>query len=101
MESMKRRTLVKLAVLQASWAVPVLAACGPKALECTDTKGLSADEQAGRKGVTYMDKSTDPAKLCKNCLQFEPKGEGQCGGCKVVKGPINPDGTCTAFAAKT
>lgn len=101
MEDMKRRTLFKLAVIQASWVVPTLAACGAKPLDCSDTKGLSPDEQAGRKGVTYVDKSMDPAKLCSNCVQFEAKEAGQCGGCKVVKGPINPNGSCTVWAQKT
>jgi High potential iron-sulfur protein len=80
-----------------------IAACKstPKELACTDTAGLAPADAQTRTTLQYADKSTQVGKSCSNCQQFEPAGEGQCGKCKVVKGPINPGGYCTAFVVKT
>ena len=41
----------------------------------------------------------DPNKACAQCKQWAPpKSEGSCGGCKLLGGPIHPQGTCKAFA---
>ena len=93
--------VVRLTVLAgpAAWLV---AGCDKKKeLACTDTSALSADEKQARDGVSYVDKSTDNAKNCSNCAQFKAGAADQCGSCNVVKGPINPDGYCKIWAAKS
>lgn len=97
-----RRVTLKLLT-----AVPVvsavLSACGSKSKpdSCNDVSALSASEKAVRDALKYTDKSPDPAKVCTGCLQWEPNADpAQCGGCKVVKGPIHPDGYCSSWAAK-
>lgn len=77
-----------------------LLACGKKALVCTDTAGLSADESTARTTLGYVDQSTDPAKPCSGCQLYKAAGEGQCGGCGILKGPINPAGTCKSWVKK-
>ena len=89
-----------------------LAACGGSggstegggetaALDCTDTSALSEDQNLTRESLGYVDASTDPAKNCTNCQQFQaPAAEGSCGTCLVVPGSINPDGNCTAWVEK-
>ena len=67
---------------------------------CTDTAGLSEQEIATRNQLAYVDKAEDPNKACDACRLFQPKGANQCGGCTVVKGPINPKGSCKAWAQK-
>lgn len=67
---------------------------------CTDTAGLSEQEVATRNQLVYLDKAEDPNKTCDACRLFQPKGANQCGGCTVVKGPINPKGSCKAWAQK-
>jgi hypothetical protein len=42
----------------------------------------------------------DATKRCSGCLHYLPAAPNKCGGCKVVKGPINPDGNCNLYAAK-
>ena len=72
-----------------------------KVTDCTDVSALSDADKATRSGLQYVDKSTDPAKPCNACaLYTEPVGGSACGGCTVVKGPIAPLGSCTAFAPK-
>jgi hypothetical protein len=79
-------------------------ACGrtqPAPLSCTDTSSLSPAEVTLRTTLGYSDHSTEPARQCRACLQFvAPPTEGQCGTCKIVKGPINPSGNCKSFVAR-
>ena len=42
-----------------------------------------------------------PEKACTRCNQWVgPAERSSCGSCKLLKGPIHPNGTCKAFAAK-
>jgi hypothetical protein len=66
---------------------------------CTDLSGLSDQEKQTRDQFQYVGKSPNPDKLCSNCaLYTQPEGDSPCGGCTLVKGPINPNGYCTAWA---
>jgi hypothetical protein len=97
----RRVALGRMAALPLVAAIPAgLAACnrGPK---CDDTTGLSPEDLKVRKEVAvYEEKSPDITRYCSACLQFNPAGSNACGGCKIVKGPINPEGTCKLFVAK-
>jgi hypothetical protein len=79
------------------------AACGkprPHALACGDTTGLSDTEIQVRTLLNYQDTSNDPNRECDKCLQFSPPDRPGCGACKVLKGPINPRGSCKSFVPK-
>lgn len=91
-----KRSLVVLA------AIPVaLEACKKdEALTCTNTAGLSQADLATRTTLQYVERSADPSKKCSGCQLFQAAAPGQCGGCTLVKGPINPGGSCTAFVAR-
>jgi len=81
----------------------MLLGCGKKVAVCngdTQLSGLSDVERTTRSTLKYQDQSPEAAKNCTNCLQFQPAGEGQCGACKVLKGPVAPQGYCTTWAAK-
>lgn len=96
---MKRRDLLKVLALAA-----FAPACKKvhAAFACTDTSGLSFDETNARKTLAYVDSSVDPKRTCVQCVQWvAAKEDGTCGGCKVLKGPVHPDGTCKSFAAKS
>ena len=87
-----------LALLALS-AAPFLAC--RRGLECTDTSQLSAaDLQLRVDTLRYTDESPDPKQHCAGCQQFKPRGDGACGACVVVRGPINPQGRCKRYAAK-
>lgn len=74
-------------------------AAGPAS--CDDVTSLGADDRSARTTLGYSDRSTDPSKACSSCQQWvPPPAEGSCGGCKLLKGPIHPNGTCKAFARK-
>jgi hypothetical protein len=89
-------------------ALPLVASAGPvfvvacsRALHCDDTSALSADDARLRREIAvYVEQAPDAAKHCAVCVQFTGSTEA-CGTCKVVKGPINPNGSCKLFVAKT
>lgn len=103
MEKVSRRVFLSVISTAAAGGAAVLAGCGgkPKEFTCTDVSSLKEDEKKVRESVKYVDKSGEPGKKCNNCLQYTAApAEGQCGGCKVVKGPIHPEGYCTLWAKK-
>ncbi len=73
--------------------------CGGDELRCTDTGGLSPQEQSTRSALGYVDHSTDPQKTCDSCSLFQSSGADACGGCTLIAGPIHPKGTCNSWAA--
>jgi hypothetical protein len=98
----RREAIRSLVVLSASFALPgALVACSKKPT-CTDVSGLTPEELQLRTGTAaYVEATPDPAKTCDNCAQWTPApSENACGGCKVVKGPINPKGYCKLWVAK-
>lgn len=102
MAKVSRRVFLSvISTVGAAASVGALAACGgkPKEFSCNDVGSLPEADKTLRTSVKYVDKSQEPGKKCDNCLQYtKAAGEGQCGGCKVVKGPIHPDGYCTLWA---
>ncbi len=81
------------------------AGCGKPSREnltCMDLTGVDTDDITARNAVTYMDRSRDKTKTCESCVQFvPPKTDASCASCKVLKGPIHPDGSCSAYAKKS
>lgn len=101
-EFLKR--LVAFGIAGAS-ATQLLTACGgsgggaSQADPCNDLTGLSDADKQTRTQFQYTGTSADANKVCDKCALWVGL-QGNCGTCQVVKGPINPKGTCTAFAPK-
>jgi hypothetical protein len=95
-EFLRSSALFGGAALLPAW----LLACGKKELACTDTAGLSEPDVAMRNTLAYVDRSSDPTKVCSGCALYKPGPADGCGGCQVLKGPIHPQGGCKSFAAK-
>ncbi len=100
-------TMTRRAALGRVLALPLVAALPAGVVACSrgphcdETGNLSADDVRTRTEIAvYVEKSSDPKKHCSGCVQFQPVGEDECGTCKVVKGPINPQGSCKLFQAK-
>ena len=90
-----------------AFGASALAALGASACKkgppssCTDVSGLSAADVELRKTLEYVDRSPIVAQTCEKCQQWiEPPSPDQCGGCKVLKGPVHPHGHCKVFVAK-
>jgi hypothetical protein len=101
-EAMTRRSaLARGILLPLSAAFPATLVACSKTLHCDDTSALSADDLKTRNEIAaYVDLQQDTTKRCADCMQFSSAGEKACGSCKVVKGPINPDGGCKLFVPK-
>jgi len=98
-------TLSRRRLFQAAASAVVLSSCKRKLPEaCTDTSGLSSDEIQARTVLAYGDASPFPDKTCAGCQQYvapAKSSDGDCGACKVLKGPIHPRGYCKSFARLT
>lgn len=90
----RRRLLLCSTVLGAS------AAYGCRRSETCPPTQLSPEDSKMRETLHYTDHSTDASKLCNGCQQYLPDTDRDCGGCKILKGPIHPAGYCAAFSAK-
>ena len=102
-DTLSRRAVLRKGAVFGAVAMFGSAACGkqPAALVCTGTFGLSPNDLSVRAALAYVDNSVEPGKTCTRCQQFVPNTIGNtCGTCKVVKGPINPNGSCKSFLAK-
>ena len=52
-----------------------------------------------RGSLGYVDASVEDGKTCSNCALYTAATAGEsCGGCTLLKGPINPDGYCISWA---
>lgn len=102
MSEISRRDVLKRSLAVIAVGSAVVAACKKEggSLTCTNTAGLSPTDLATRTTFAYQDHSTDPNKKCQRCQLFQAAAPNACGGCTLVKGPINPDGSCTAFVAR-
>lgn len=110
-DAASRRQFLKLCAVGAGASV-LLAACGektpaaggaaaaPAGPDCKDVSALTDAQRQTRAGLKYVDVTADPKKRCDGCSLFNPAAPGACGGCKVVPGPIEAAGFCTAWAPK-
>jgi hypothetical protein len=101
-DSLGRRTALRRVLGLGAIAVcaPILGACSGE-LTCSDISELSSDDIKTRTSNEYVDKSPNADKHCSACKLFKPAGEKKCGACELVKGPINPNGYCKSWTAKT
>jgi hypothetical protein len=86
-----RRRLLR----QAAAALPVLVA-----LPLLARGGAARAATASKEDFHYQDHPNE-GKHCANCVAFVAPPAGQAiGSCKIVAGPISPDGWCMAFTSK-
>jgi hypothetical protein len=74
------------------------AAAPAEGLNCKDKAPIDDTSKSMRRALQYKEKSDTAGKACKGCAQFEAKKYGDCGGCKLITGAINPEGVCLSFA---
>lgn len=68
---------------------------------CSDLTGLTDAEKSGRDALGYIAKSEKEGQVCTNCnFWVAAEGDSPCGGCQLMKGPINPDGWCKSWFEK-
>ncbi len=56
--------------------------------------------QTQRKTLQYHERAADQTKNCLSCAQYVDGQYGDCGGCKLMSGPVKAKGGCTSFAPK-
>jgi hypothetical protein len=97
---LKRGAGISLVVLGAP---AVFAACkGDEGPSCLNPPGLTPAQRTQRTSLTYVEKAADPQRRCDLCTFYtDPTSPGECGGCTLGLGPVNPGGSCNSFAPKT
>lgn len=90
-----------LTVVVASGGAMLLGCSGSSSgLRCDDVSGLSANDADFRRGQGYVERSTRPGRSCETCNFFEPAAPASCGGCTLIRGPINPEGYCNLWVQR-
>jgi len=84
-----RRIMLKNAAIVAGLAAAPWAA-----------RQAAAQQKATKQAMQYQEQPKGGQK-CSDCLQFVPGQQGANGACKVVEGPISPNGWCAAFVKKS
>ncbi len=69
---------------------------GSAALDCNTP--VDAASKQTRLVMQYKNPAAIPEKHCSACAQYIPGKYGDCGGCKLFTGPVNPNGGCLSFA---
>jgi len=100
LEVVSRRSLI----VHAGSAVVLLGttACEKAPASCNDVSGLNAEQQAARNALGYEDMTSQPGKTFAKCAQYVPAAKvSECGKCKVLAGPVHPNGYCRAYVPKS
>jgi len=65
-----------------------------------ESSSLSPDEKAIRNNLRYVDATPISTRTCDNCKLYTlPKAGAQCGGCRIIPGPVHPKGWCSSWYA--
>lgn len=95
----RRSFLLKLG-MSSLVVLPLGAFACSRPLVCTDMAGLSPEDQEKRRQLGYKEPTPEPAKHCDNCDAFTAAAKDKCGACSELKGPVHPQGFCTAWREK-
>jgi hypothetical protein len=96
---LERGAVLSLVVVGASAG---LSACGGGELDCSSPQGLTDQQRQQRQALSYVDRTPNPSQRCETCNFWQqPQAAGQCGGCTLNLGPVNPQGYCSSFVARS
>jgi hypothetical protein len=73
-------------------------ACEAKSFRCDDLTGLAPGDIEARKNLDYKELAEKPELACRNCAQYVPPSGSNCASCRVMRGPVHPEGWCKVFA---
>lgn len=95
----RRQWLCHTAQLSMAGAVALVAGCGKRAaLVCTDPDRSSDSENSLRASLHYTEASTIEAEVCSGCGFYRTVEDNPCGGCDLLKVPVNPHGRCDSWS---
>lgn len=97
-EAPTRRRLLVLA-----WACVGGAACRRPRREfsCREAPALAPAEALVRANLGYRDRAAEPARRCESCAHFTAAAPEACGSCRLMRGPVHPEGTCSVWVVRS
>jgi hypothetical protein len=102
MSEREAQAFTRRSLLVASAVIGCIGASGCKQsgpASCNDVSRLTPEEVTARSTLGYVERTPEPDKPCDKCQQYVPAAPGSCGACKVLKGPVHPNGYCRVFVA--
>lgn len=95
MNQLPRRVILRraLQVLAAAAVIPAFKVRAASTCEDPSSEAL-------RTSLHYTPKSPDPAKACHACTYFT-NAKSPCGNCAIMSGPVNMNGHCDSWTAKS
>ncbi len=96
---LERGATLGLVVLGASTG---LSACGGGELDCANPPGLTPEQRTQRQALSYVDRTPNASQRCEVCNFYtQPSQPNACGGCTLNIGPVNPQGYCSSYVARS
>lgn len=77
-----------------------LVGCRSRGFDCNKSSGLSTSDVKARDDTQYVEPSPTPSTACDICQYWIDGNANSCGGCRLLRGPIHPKGTCRLFVGK-
>jgi len=102
-DTLSRRGLLKQMIRwPAVGSLLALGACAKSTgLVCADADKLAAGDASLRNSLHYTENSPDSQKVCSACGFFAAGTPAGCGQCQMLKGPVNANGRCDSWSAKS
>lgn len=69
-------------------------------LNCKEKAPIDETSKGLRRALQYKENSAEAGKNCQGCAQYTVGTYGDCGGCKLFTGAVNPAGHCLSYAPK-
>lgn len=91
-----RRSLLGMALTAPAALLASVAMADPV---CVDLDALPASQKSLRKSLGFQLVSDDAKQVCRAC-NFYTAGEGDCGRCTLLSGPVPAGGRCDSWAKK-
>ena len=92
-DSRSRRVLLRRLLGLSAWGVTSKVLAAACALAGGNDSGMRAE-------LHYVEASPDPGKQCAGCAFFSNL-QGSCGTCQILNGPVNPNGHCDSWSARS
>lgn len=99
----RRLWLTRCIQLAVVGPITIMAACQRSdQVVCADPTRLSDSENSLRASLRYTENSPRDDQRCRVCAFYDASQAPPCGMCKLLKGPVSPNGHCDSWSkAKT
>ncbi|MGC4070568.1 MAG: hypothetical protein QM784_39050 [Polyangiaceae bacterium] len=88
-----RRDFIIGSIAAGAWML----GCKKQPVTCDDDAELDPFELEARRRAGYVEHTANETRNCRACQYWVRSSSAGCGSCKLLRGPIHPEGTCRLF----